>query len=66
MNGGYTLFFNYVAQGSPERIVKAISDAETIEPQGPVDSKIFPQHILGVDEETGLRTDTTVRVNEHA
>jgi len=27
---------------------------------------MFPQHILGVDEQTGLRTDVSVRVNEQA
>lgn len=66
MNGGYTLFFNYVAQGSPGKITTAIADAESKEPEGPVDSKMFPQHILGVDEETGLKTDISIRVNEQA
>jgi len=55
-----------VAQGSPERIVAAISAAEGKEPAGPIDSKMFPQHILGVDEESGYRTDTSIRVNEEA
>lgn len=55
-----------MAQGSPERIVAAIAAAEGKEPSGPVDTKMFPQHILGVDEESGYKTDTTIRVNEEA
>jgi len=66
MNGGYTLFFNYIAQGAPSRISKAITDSESKEPEGPVDQKMFPQQILGLDEETGLKTDITTRVNEQA
>ena len=27
---------------------------------------MFPQHILGVDEETGYKTDVSIRVNEEA
>jgi len=27
---------------------------------------LFPQQVLGVDEETGFKTDTSVRINEEA